>query len=239
MIASLVVQNPDWTTYVEAFGTLAAVAAAVAIPLAAFARQPRLELVAEPLDKRIHTRLEGEAQIPWIRLIVKNRPRRRAAHGTRVFVEHYRTPGAPPISMGNPELGWPSTELEPGGGVVVFSGGDRPIDFGSLIVLRRHDDGQPVFPTMASRDQVFNNGGAWNFLVALAMHGNDPPIFLGDRREFLDPKNDGYVLRLMVGADEGKARRYDVQLNWSADARTPADALDSVELRTREVAGSD
>ena len=144
-----------WTTDVEVFGTVGAVLAAVAVPLTNFARRPRLAITAD--TDGIHTRLEA-GEIPWIRVLVENGKRRRAAQGTRVFVEHYRSAEGPPITMGTPELGWPSTEVRDGGGTVVFAGARRPIDFGHLIVVRRQD-GEPIL-TMENREAILGHSSS-------------------------------------------------------------------------------
>lgn len=217
-----------WTNDIAVFATAGAAVAAIAIPITAFMRRPRLWIAAD--TDGIQTRLEA-GDIPWVRLLVVNRRRRRAAQGTRVFVEHYRTGADPPISMGSPELGWPSAERSEGAGVVVFAGATRPIDFGHLTPVRRQE-GEPIV-TLANRDQILRTGGSWELDLALAMHGNG--LLLADRRELLPPTENGYTVRLLIGADDGAARIYDVGINWDRNIGTPRAALESIQLTVREV----
>lgn len=122
-----------------------AVVAAVAVPVTTFVRRPRLRLIEDVA--RVHTRLEA-LTVPWIRLVVTNEKRRRAAQGTRVFVEHYRTQiGGSPVSMGSPELSWPSA-LGDNAGAVVFAGGSRPLDLGALRPAAEHAGGQLLMSSL-------------------------------------------------------------------------------------------
>jgi hypothetical protein len=50
----------------------------------------------------------------------------------------------------------------------------------------------------------------------------------------LTAKN-GYIVRLVVGADDGPARRFDVDVNWAGDAPDGAAALQSIQLEVRRV----
>jgi hypothetical protein len=219
-----------WTGDLAAFGTAGAVVAAVAVPLTAFARRPRLSLA--PGVEGVHTRVEAE-QYPWLRLVVRNSRRRRAAQDTRVMVEHYRkAAGGEPVGMGSPELGWPSADVAPGSGVVVFAGAQRPIDFGHLGLIRRDNDGKPVV-TLANMDTILDSGGSWELDLALAMHSQG--LTIADRRELLPPVERGYVVRLLVGAEDGAARTYEVSVDWNGAAPNPKAALESVHLAVREV----
>ena len=203
--------NVTWPDYLTAVAAAGAVIAAIAIPLTAYARRPRLSLSED--EEGIHTRLEGGGEkIPWLRLVVHNKGWRRAAQGTRVLVQSYQelSPGATRVAMGSPELGWPSTDILIGGGVVVFAGGDRPLDFGYLA----------------------RSGNKWQLVLCLAMHAKN--VKLSDRREYLPPVDSGYTVRLLVGADDGAARTYKVDVNWDGDAASPEAALDSIQLAVRE-----
>lgn len=52
-----------------------------------------------------------------------------------------------------------------------------------------------------------------------------------DRREWLAPTTDGYLVRLEVGADDGKAQKYDVHVQWDGQASDAEAALRSVHLK--------
>jgi hypothetical protein len=148
-----------------------------------FARRPRVTLRKDM--GRHHTQLEGTGSVaPWIRILVRNARGRRAAHGTRVLVESYREAGgAEIVTLGSPELGWPSTSLSPGGGPVVFSGGDRPLDFGALCTARRDDDGLLVgWGQPDPSDTKPPKGTKWDLRLPLAMHGYEPPLFVANHR---------------------------------------------------------
>ena len=172
--------DPGWADYVTALAAAGAVAAAVGVPLTAYARRPRLSIVED--KERIHTRLEaGAAKVPWIRLLVCNRAWRRAAQGTRVLVESYRenVEGSTPVTMGSPELGWPSTEVPVGGGAIVFAGGTRPVDFAALQVV--NTSGQKQVASMLSSEQLIASGGHWELRLTLAMHAKN--VFITDDGE--------------------------------------------------------
>src|SRR5439155_12873556 len=74
--------------------TLLALATVV---LAYGVRRPSLELHAE--DVRVHSRIERSVpfgdQIPFLRLLVTNAPRKRSAKGTRVLLDGYSDRDAP------------------------------------------------------------------------------------------------------------------------------------------------
>jgi len=50
------------------------------------------------------------------------------------------------------------------------------------------------------------------------------------------PKRSGdFRQTLLVGADDGAARAYDVDINWNGQATNPAVALNSVQIAVRRV----
>jgi hypothetical protein len=216
----LSVTTGDWINLAVAIGTIA---------LAAFAfwqivadRRSRPMLTLEVDSEGVQTRLEQNR--PWIRLLVRNARGRRAARGTRVLVASYRetSSGATPVSLAGPELAWPSTSLREGDGAVVFGGTARPLDFGSLGAGPTAGPGESLLNLMAAPDKL-PDGFQWWYRFILEMHGRS--LFIG--REFLPPVPGGYTARLIVGADEGDARVFDVQFSWMGHAPTPANALAS------------
>ena len=58
--------------------------------------------------------------------------------------------------------------------------------------------------------------------LVLAIH----KASFGDDRDKLPA--DEWVIRLLVGADDGDARAYDVHVAWSADTRDPLDLYQEV-----------
>ncbi len=212
----------DWISVAVAVGTIGLASAAFWQIIRGAMSQPRLSLEREEI--RIHTRLEGEPPVlPWIRLVVRNAEGRRVATGTRVLVDQYRqtTYDTPPVSLGGPELGWPSTDVPLGGGAIVFGGTTRPLDFGALGVgpIQRP---QSLIELMGGREAL-PAGHQWWFRFTLAMHGGNR--FIG--REFLPPVPGGYTARLTVGADEGRASTFDAVFSWVGDAPTAESALGS------------
>jgi hypothetical protein len=51
----------------------------------------------------------------------------------------------------------------------------------------------------------------------------------------LPPRPGGYIIQLLVGADDGAARTFDVHVNWARDAPDAAMALDSVQIGVTRV----
>lgn len=109
-----------------------------------------------------------------------------------MLVESYREnfAGSTTVTMGSPELGWPSTEVPVGGGAIVFAGGTRPLDFAALQVVTT--DGQKQVVSMLSSEQVIASGGHWELRLTLAMHAKN--VFITDLREFLPPVETGYLI---------------------------------------------
>jgi len=69
---------------------VAAVLIPAAVPLSAYVRRPKLRLTEKDAARHSHVESDGLA---YLRLVVENAPRKRAAHGTRVIVEGYRQLG--------------------------------------------------------------------------------------------------------------------------------------------------
>jgi hypothetical protein len=185
-----------------AIGTIALAAAAFLQIVMGSVSRPDFTLEVE--EERVHTRLEGSPpRMPWIRLVVRNGRRRRAAHGARVLVQWYRAAlyDTKVVSLAGPELGWPSTSVREGDGAVIFGGTSRPVDFGALGAGPAGQE--PGGPNeMMYAPEALADGRQWWFRFTLAMHAGG--IFIG--REFLPPIQGGYVARVTVGADEAAPR---------------------------------
>jgi hypothetical protein len=199
---------------------LVAILVTVAAYLLTYLRRPRVSI--EEDKDRIHSHLEGaDNNFPHVRLLASNRGWRRAAHGTQVIVVGYRRaeqPATEMISLGSPTLGWPSANA-PNEALTIFPGMSRPIDFGSLYPALRSDGGGlssvrgvPVVLPVA-------DGGEWVLRLGIG-------LLIADQREFLLPGE--WIVRLVIGANDGSAATYDVHVAWNGDEADPQSALDDL-----------
>jgi hypothetical protein len=238
------------TTSVDVAQVVAAVAGIVIAALVAvmpFARRPRLSVSEDP--ERVHSRVEATSvgQLPHVRLLVANQKRRRAAQGTRVLVEWYQARNGERVSLSHPSLGWPSApESEESASVVVFAGGHRAVSLARLIRVLVEDDGgirrpdtytQTIgatgpgprrFPHLDDVPPRYEETACWYLYLA--------ELDVNDDRDKLPPVENGYTIRLLVGADDGAARAFEVDLSWVGDPRLSAEevlasALDHLAVR--------
>ena len=202
-----------WVDWAQVVAAVFAVVAALAIPITAYFRRPSLRLLEAGVSR--HSAIEAGG-FAYLRLTVENKPRRRAARSTRVHVEGYRRVGEAEselVSLGHPMLGWPSAGEEADeGAVTVYSGTSRPIGLGHFVNARRGADGRLVrgsgewIASYAREDPE----ASWHLLLDL--HNLD----IRNDRDKLPPGD--WLVRLLVGAADGDARRYDVQIAWTGDA---------------------
>lgn len=238
----------DVATAVTAVGGILIAALVAAMP---FARRPRLSITEDP--ERVHSRVEDTTagHLPHVRLLVANEKRRRAAQGTRVLVEWYQARNGERVSLSHPSLGWPSApESERAtASVVVFAGGHRPVSLGRLIRVQVDDDGG-VFRADVYTQSLSAAMGARRFPHFDKLEPDDErdarwflylaELDVNDDRDKLRPVENGYVIRLLVGADDGAARSFEVDIAWDGDPQLSAEevlasALD--HLAVREVKG--
>ena len=148
--------------------------------------RPDLTLIAD--DQKVQTQAEGPAV--YVRLFVKNASGRRTALGSSVIVEGHTHGDGTPVTYGSAALGWSSAGSDDNR-VVVFGGSSRVIDLG--FVQREGVGGSSrwrlllYFPALAR---------------AMGTVGRSP-----DSRNVVDT---GTVVRVVVGADEGEAKTYDI-----------------------------
>lgn len=223
------------TTFIDVAQGLAAVAGIIIAALVAvmpFARRPRLSLIEDP--DRVHSRVEStpSGAVPHLRLLVANGKRRRAAQGTRVLVEGYRPRGVQRlVSLAHPSLGWPSApEADESASVTIFAGGRRPIGLGRLIRVRLDEQGQIMRPYAVDHEERQIRGFphypdaedavAWYLWLELAF-GLD----ILDNRDKLAPLETGYTVRLMIGADDGAARTFEVDVAWDGNPNLSAEQV--------------
>ena len=158
--------------------------------------------------------MSGLGGLPHVRLLVTNAKRRRAAQGTRVLVEGYTVVGShlPALTpVGHASLAWASSdEATETAAMTVFAGGSRAITLGYLTRVRRDTEGALHF--VSERDYRSGEADAWYLRLTLAFG-----LSIGDDRDKLPPEDDGYVIRLLVGADDGPARTFNVHIDWNGD----------------------
>jgi hypothetical protein len=175
----------------------------VAVGLAAgtFWRRPNLSLHNRVTEWRIE-RNQEDAPVPSIRLVAENGRLHRAAKRTLVLVEHYRETGSTiRVPLGSVALGWTSSADAVDGGVLLFPGGARAVDLG-----------------------VFQGGmHEWDFALA-------PNFGPFDGRNVLRARPNGYIIGVIVGSDDGRARRYEVHLNWNPTKTLENNQWNVVEL---------
>lgn len=208
---------------------VAALLAALAIPLTAFARRPRLSIEVD--QDSLHSHVEAFGA-PHIRLLVANARWRRSAIGTRVLLESYRSTGRPPTTLGSPSFGWTSAG-SPDASVVIFSGTSRPFDLGSLIqgqyvrqLVKSLTDGRGDLDPEAVR--LFDeHGDEW--VLRLGIHH----LVIFDGRDTLVPGS--WTIRLVVGADDAAGVPYDVDLAWDGRAETAEEALEDLQVKVKRI----
>jgi hypothetical protein len=208
-----------------------------------YARRPRLSL--EEDEDRVQSRVEETpvGSLPHVRLLVANKRWRRAAQGTRVFLEWYAPQNGERVSLAYPWLGWPSAPEAATGSVVVFARGRRPVSLGKFIRVGADTDGTLWRPETYSLT-VGPPGGPRTFphiepmsgFVATHWYLYLAELDVNDDRDKLPPVENGYTIRLLVGADDGAARSYEVDISWDGDPKQSADevlasALDHLAVR--------
>jgi hypothetical protein len=205
--------------WAQVVGTLLAVGVAGLVAFMPYARRPKLTIEEE--RDRANSRVESSqlGGLPHVRLLVSNARGRRAAQGARVLVEGYTSladPEAMFVTFGHPSLEWPSASDVDSGAVTVFGGGARPITLGYFERAWRDQEGELHY--------VHEHDGtaeAWYLRLTIGLDINDD-------RDKLPPVERGYSIKLIVGADDGAARRFKVYIDWLGDpGQTPHQVLAS------------
>jgi hypothetical protein len=132
-----------WFDWAQVAAAAFAAGAALAIPVTAYRRRPSLKLTEKEATR--HSRVEGDERA-YLRLLVSNERRHRAAQGTRVLVEGYRRQSESEselVSLAYPALEWPSERAdEPT--VTVYAGAGRPVGLGKFVRARRTPEGRLI-----------------------------------------------------------------------------------------------
>jgi hypothetical protein len=204
----------------------------VALAAVYFAFRPAVTVVAD--KHQVYSRVDAGGA-PNVRLLVHNTPvlwwlHRRAARGSRVLVESYRSVDdseSSRVTLGSPSLDWWSAPDADAGSLTVFPGPGRPIDLGTLVKGDPYDPAHPPPNGDPDEDKAMLARGQW--LFRLALYGVDR----SDRPHVLKP--GAWIVRVLVAADDARARIYDVHHSWVSDAPTPEAALKSVKVKVRRV----
>jgi hypothetical protein len=115
--------------------------------------------------------------------------------------------------------------------VVVFAGGQRPVSLGTLIRVRIAV-AEPERLERRAEFPHFPDEGAVGWYLFLA------ELNVNDDRDKLKPVKDGYTIRLLVGATDGAARSFEVDIAWDGNpSLSPEEVLASAleHLAVREV----
>jgi hypothetical protein len=219
-----VISDVTWIEWAQVLAAAAGIGVAALVAFMPYARRPKLS-VEEDTD-RSNSRVEESplGGLPHVRVLVSNAKRRRAAQGARVLFEGYTVQGshaAAPTTLGHPSLEWPSTREDAAatGAVTVFAGAKRPITLGYFVRVRC--DAQGALHYVRARGYKSGDADAWYLKLTIGLDIND-------NRDKLHPVDDGYVFRLLVGADDGAARTFEVYLDWDGNPDLePAEVLDS------------
>lgn len=221
----------DLATLAQIVAAVFAVLAAIAIPLTAYRRRPHVRLTEDGAKRHSHVEADG---VGYLRLVVANKRRRRAARGTRVIVEGYRLQTDPEtelVSLSHPSLRWPSAvEAAAEATLTVYSGSSRPIGLGQFVRAVRGANERLVRGSannIAHFAADNSEGATWH--LCLALHNLD---ILDDRDKL---SAGAWVIQLLVGADDGDAHRYDVHIAWDGNSAQTAEQVLAAALGRLDV----
>jgi hypothetical protein len=234
----------DWAPLIVSAVALVVSVAAVLLP---YWRRPSLSLHEDP--ERTHSRVEGNG-IPYVRLLVRNAKGKRSARNARVVLDGYRRADStgPLTRLGSPFLGWPSIFGQDSNSYVsvVFSDAARPVGLGRFRRVRVDpDDGLREREERYTQDLTAASV-AMTIGPAPIRHFADAPdarwhlhLELADEYEIVDERDwlapGSWTIRLIVGADDGDAHAYDVDVAWAGDEPDGEvvlkAALDSLKVR--------
>jgi hypothetical protein len=232
----------DWRLAIS-IAALGLSGAALALP---YLRRPSLSLHRDA--ERTHSRVEGD-RVPYLRLPVRNKKHRRSAKHARVVLDGYRAAGSqePLTRLGSPFLGWPSVFGQESDAYVevIFSSAERPLGLGRFARVKLDEHNRRVRQTLYRQDlspAPIPEGPAlilsapespeaeWHLHLELS-DGYE----LSDERDWLSPGN--WKVHLIVGADDGDAHTYEVDIAWKGDEHDSdailAAALDGLKVRRR------
>lgn len=83
-------------------------------------------------------------------------------------------------------------------------------------------DAEDALHYVRERDYRPGEADAWYLKLTIGLD-------IKDDRDKLPPVDDGYMIRLVVGADDGAARTFNVHIDWNGDpAQSPQEVLTSV-----------
>jgi hypothetical protein len=210
-------KGAGWTDWVQLGLAIAVAATAVAVPLTAFFRRPRLRLEEDVAGDYTDIAAGDE---PRVRLLATNSKWTRTAYRTRVDVIGYRRHAETRWTwVGNLPLRWlgSPTDLT----AAVYAGDTRPVELGGLFWRPPEGWTQPPRTTWEGPGPTpeMQEASRWHFHIAVA---------------HIELVPDAWVIRLVIAAEDGAARRYDIDVTFADAAHNPEAALKTLQLAVRE-----
>jgi hypothetical protein len=189
-----------------------------------------------------HSRVEGNG-VPHLRALVHNKKGKRSARHARVVLDGYRKVGADGsyTRLGSPFLGWPSVFGQDNDSYVevIFPNSSRPVGLGQFHRTAMVDAGDYTDEGgevhVKSQRVFFPATGPASVQAPWSLHLELAESFgIDDGRDWLSPGE--WTLRLIVGADDGDAQTFEVDVAWggkelNADQVLRA-ALDRLAIRS-------
>jgi hypothetical protein len=222
-LAMVTAATSSLATWAQVATAVFAVLIAALVPLSAYLRRPKVTLGED--ERGESSEIAGGVE-PRVRLLARNARRRRAAHKTTVELVGYRRKTETEWKwLGNLPLHWTGTSTEVA--VTVYSGATRPLELGSLFWKPPEGWLPPGYAASGPEalKAAMDEASVWTFQPALHP-GGMIPLAPGAR-----------VLRLVVGAEDGDASTYDVDVSCRGDDPDPHAAFDSLQLALRDQEG--
>jgi len=194
--------------------SLMALAVSIAAAVLPYYRRPKLSLRE---DDRGESRIEGNG-LPYLRALVHNKKGKRSAKRARVVLDGYRRIGSHEFTrLASPFLAWPSVFGQESDSYVevIFPDASRPVGIGRFMRVKLDDEGKLVRgltagPTAVVIHHPDDADAIWYLHLELASGWT-----IVDGRDWLDPGE--WTLCLLVGADDGDAHAFELDLAWEGD----------------------
>jgi len=198
-----------------------------------YARRPKLTLKA---DDGTHSYVEGDGK-PYLRVLAHNEKGKRSAKRARLVLDGYKAQDddGPYKRLGSPFLGWPSVFGQDSDSYVevVFADAERPVSIGHFAAIEIDKQRNRPNRVRVGNEwlvEEFNRlegGRTWYMHLDMASS-----FFITEDRDWLAPGE--WTIRVILGADDGDARAYKVNLAWKGIEPTAnvllLAVLDSLEV---------